>query len=70
MKMKQYRAALGELDMTQAEAAALFGLSPRQGRRYALDENPVPVPIAAHLRMMLRSKRMRRIVESYLRGER
>lgn len=48
-----FREALIELDITQREAASLFGIAERTARHYANETSPVPVPIRILLGLLL-----------------
>jgi hypothetical protein len=54
MTANQYRAAIAKLDLSQVGAARLVGADPRTGRRWALDERPVPACVAILLRLLLK----------------
>ena len=56
MTANQFRAALARLELSQLMAARLFGVNERTGRRWALDERPVPPAVAALLHLMLAGK--------------
>lgn len=56
MTANQYRVALSRLDLSQVGAARLVGADPRTGRRWALDERPVPECVAILLRLLLAKK--------------
>lgn len=56
MTAKQFRSAIERLDLSQVGAARLVGADPRTGRRWALDERPVPECVAILLRLLLKGK--------------
>ena len=56
MTAHQYRDALGRLGLSQYGAAVLFGVSLRTSQGWALDEYPVPKPVADLLRLLAENK--------------
>jgi len=48
-----YREAIKRLGLSQGQAAALFGVDARTGRRWALGEKPVPRAVSLCLLLML-----------------
>lgn len=56
MTANQFRAAIDKLGLSQVGAARLVGADPRTGRRWALDERPVPDCVAILLRLLLAKK--------------
>jgi hypothetical protein len=52
----QFRNAIEKLGLSQVGAARLVGADPRTGRRWALDERPVPECVAILLRLLLAKK--------------
>lgn len=54
MTAKQYRDAIARLGLSQHKAAAWLGVSPRTSQGWALNETPVPEPVAKLLRLVLR----------------
>lgn len=56
MTANQFRHAIDRLGLSQVGAARLVGADPRTGRRWALDERPVPECVAILLRLLLKGK--------------
>lgn len=56
MTPKQYRIAIERLGLSQAQAGKFLGVDPRQSRRYALGETPVPHAIGILLQLMIKRK--------------
>jgi DNA-binding transcriptional regulator YiaG len=54
MTPNQYRTAIAKLGLSQVKAALFLGVSPRQSRRWALGESPIPEGYAMLLRLMIR----------------
>jgi transcriptional regulator with XRE-family HTH domain len=52
----EFRQALEALGLTQTAVAKLLGLSDRMARHYARGDYAVPPPIAALLRLMVKTK--------------
>jgi len=52
MTAKEYRAILGQLNISQMEAGRLFQVGARTSRRWALDEVRIPTTVAMLLRLM------------------
>jgi DNA-binding transcriptional regulator YiaG len=48
----QLRAVLDRLGLSQSEAARLLSIDPRTMRRWVLDEQPVPAPVAILFRLL------------------
>jgi transcriptional regulator with XRE-family HTH domain len=48
-----YREAIKRLGLSQGQAATLFGVDARTGRRWALGEKPVPRAVALCLLLMV-----------------
>jgi hypothetical protein len=53
MTSNQYRKALAEINLTQVGFSRLIGIGERTAQSYALDETPVPNPVAILLRLMM-----------------
>jgi hypothetical protein len=56
MTANQFRTAIEKLGLSQVGAARLVGADPRTGRRWALEERPVPECVAILLRLLLTKK--------------
>ena len=56
MTSTEYRTALAKLGLSQMDAARLFDVSDRTGRRWALGEGRVPTLVATLLRLMIKGK--------------
>jgi transcriptional regulator with XRE-family HTH domain len=56
MSKTEFRKALEQLGLSQAQAAKLVGVDERTSRRYALREAAVPRYFALILRMMIKYK--------------
>jgi transcriptional regulator with XRE-family HTH domain len=54
MTQNQYRAAIKRLGLSQAQAAAFLGVSPRTSQGWALGEYPVPLVVDRLLSLMVR----------------
>lgn len=52
MTAAQLRAVLDRLGLSQSEASRLLGIDPRTMRRWVLDEQPVPSPVAILFRLL------------------
>ena len=55
MTNKQYRAAIGQLNLSQIAAGKMLGLSPRQSQRIATDA-PISKPVEKLLKLIIRLK--------------
>lgn len=53
MSTDEYREALGQLGLSQLEAARLLGAGARSSRRWALGETEVPGPVATMIKLWL-----------------
>lgn len=56
MTANQFRSAIDRIGLSQVGAARLVGADPRTGRRWALDERPVPECVAILLRLLVKGK--------------
>jgi hypothetical protein len=56
MKSRQYRRFLDKLEISQARAGEMLGLTPRTSRRYAADDTAIPGAVDIVLRMMIKHK--------------
>jgi hypothetical protein len=56
MNYKQYRSALGRMQLSQIKAGEIFGLQPRQSQRIATGESKVPRPISKLVNLVLKGK--------------
>jgi hypothetical protein len=52
MTPKQYRAAIEAIGLSQEAAGVFFGVSKRQGQRWASGEAPIPNSVAYALKLM------------------
>lgn len=52
MSAAELRAILDRLGLSQSEASRLLGIDPRTMRRWVLDEQPVPAPVAILFRLL------------------
>lgn len=52
MSPQHLRAILDRLGLSQSEASRLLGIDPRTMRRWVLDEQPVPSPVAILFRLL------------------
>lgn len=56
MTPKEYRESIARLGLSQEAAGEFFGVSARQGQRWANNEREIPVGVAIALRLMLKHK--------------
>ena len=54
MTANQYRAVLEQLELSQARAGKMLGVSGRTSAGYATGEHPIPEPVARLLRLCVR----------------
>lgn len=54
MTAKQYRDAIARLGLSQQRAGVWLGVGKRTSQAWALNENPIPEPVAKLLRLVLR----------------
>ena len=64
MTATQFRAALDRLDLSQVQAARLFGVNDRTVRRWVLDERSIPVAVILLVRLMLNDRISVRDIEN------
>jgi hypothetical protein len=56
MTADEYKAAIGRLGLSQERAGVWLGIGKRTSQGYALDESPVPEPVAKLWRLVLRMR--------------